>query len=154
MPLFRSTHTLTVCLMAATLAAPALAAPATPASSPAASANTRLRDTPWVLQTLDGQTPIAASPNTPRLVLRAATQQLEGHTGCNRLKGRYTQRGTQLAFKAASTTRMACAPELMAQEQRYLRALASVDGYRVEGGQLSLLQGEAVVATFAARRGR
>lgn len=122
---------------------------AAPASAP--STNTPLRDTRWTLQTMAGA-PAAASPRRGpvQLSLRAASQHLSGFAGCNTLQGRYIQRGTSLVFKPLSTTRMACEPELMQQETRFLQTLASVDGYRIEGRQLSLLQGEVVKLTFLA----
>lgn len=139
MPELLSRRLLAICLIGFTL--PALAAPA------GASDNARLRDTRWAVQTLDGTPvlPAAAGPNL-HLVLHARSQQLSGFAGCNRLRGRYTQRGTQLALKALSSTRMAC-PQ-MQQEQRFLELLAAADAYRIEGQVLSLLQGDVVRVTF------
>ena len=68
--------------------------------------------------------------------------------GCNKLRGRYTQRGTQLALTALATTRMAC-PQIQ-QEQRFIELLGAADAYRIEGQVLSLLQGETVRITFKA----
>jgi heat shock protein HslJ len=118
--------------------------------------NARLRDTRWSLQSLDGQAAVAGSDSRtlPYLVLRAKSQHLEGSTGCNRVKGRYTQRGTELALKTLATTRMACAPELMQQEQRLLEVLASTDGYRIEGRVLSLMKADVVKVTFSAPAAR
>jgi heat shock protein HslJ len=64
------------------------------------------------------------------------------------LRGRYTQRGTQLALTALATTRMAC-PQ-MQQEQRFIELLGAADAYRIEGQVLSLLQGDKVRITFTA----
>lgn len=115
----------------------------------AATTNLTLRDTRWVLQTLDG-TPAAPAHKGAEvyLVLNAGSQHLSGYAGCNRFRGRYTQRGTQLALKTISSTRMAC--PLMAQEQRLIEGLGAADGYRIEGQVLSLLQGEVVRVTFSA----
>lgn len=114
--------------------------------------NARLRDTRWSLQSLEGQAVVAGADarTQPYLVLRGKSQHLEGSAGCNRVKGRYTQRGTELALKALATTRMACAPELMQQEQRLLDTLAGTDSYRIEGRVLSLLKGDVVKVTFSA----
>lgn len=124
--------------------------PAVLAVSPAApTGNTALRNTHWVLQTLEGE-PLASAPGQPvaHLVLHAASQRLSGFAGCNTLRGRYTQRGTQLALTALATTRKAC-PQ-MQQEQRFIELLGAADAYRIEGQVLSLLQGTAVRATFKA----
>lgn len=126
--------------------------PAALAASPsAATGNTALRDTHWVLQTLEGQ-PLASTPAQPaaHLVLHAASQRLSGFAGCNTLRGRYTQRGTQLALTALASTRKACPPPQMQQEQRFIALLAAADAYRIEGQVLSLLQGETVRVTLKA----
>jgi putative lipoprotein len=123
--------------------------PAVWAASPAAPAgNAPLRDTQWTLQTLDGVPVTGAEAQPAQLVLHAASQRLSGFAGCNTLRGRYTQRGTQLALTALATTRMAC-PQLP-QEQRFIELLGAATAYRVEGHVLSLLQGETVRITFTA----
>lgn len=133
---------------------PVAAAPAAASAPPASAGNAHLRDTRWTLQTLAG-TPVArtGTRSTPQLVLGAGSQHLSGSGGCNRLRGRFTQRGTQLAFTAEAGTRMTCAPAVMQQEQQLLAVLAAVDGYRIEGRVLSLLQGEVVKATFSTAAG-
>ncbi len=121
---------------------------AAPAS--ASAGNTPLRDTRWTLQTIDGTPATSHSARGKlQLSLRTASQHMTGFAGCNTLSGRYTQRGTSIALKPFATTRMACEPEVMQQETRFLQTLASVDSYRVEGRQLSLMQGDVVKLTFA-----
>lgn len=78
-------------------------------------------------------------------------QRVSGSTGCNRLSGSYSLRGSGLKFGPLATTKMACA-DGMAQEQAFLAALAAVDGWRtVERQSLELLdaRGE-VLARFTA----
>ncbi len=118
---------------------------------PAPTGNATLRDTHWVLQSLEGQ-PVASAPAQPaaHLVLHAASQRLSGFAVCNTLRGRYTQRGTQLALTALASTRKACTPPQMQQEQRFIELLGAANAYRVEGQVLSLLQGETVRITFKA----
>jgi len=149
MPAFRSSL-LSLALVAVLTAA---VAAETPPAASAPADNLRLPDTRWLLKTLEGG-PVAAAENGKPLllVLQARSQHLSAYAGCNPIRGRYTQRGTQLALKTLASTRMACAPEAMSQEQRFLRALAAIDGYRIEGRTLSLLQGEVVKATFSATR--
>jgi len=111
--------------------------------------NARLTGTRWTLQTLDGATQAAVAGGTPvQLQLSAKPPRLAGHTGCNRLMGRYVHRGTLLTITPLGTTRMACAEPQMKQEQAVLAMLAKVDGYRIENQTLSLLQGEAVRSTW------
>lgn len=119
------------------------------ASPPAPTGNAPLRDTHWVLQSLEGQ-PVASAPALPtaHLVLHATSQRLSGFAGCNSLRGRYTQRGTQLAVSARASTRKACPAPQLQQEQRFIELLGAAEAYRVEGQVLSLLQGETVRITF------
>jgi len=113
--------------------------------------NATLAGTRWTLQTLGGVAQAQVAGGTPvQLKLDAASQRLSGHTGCNRLMGRFVQRGTLLTLSPLGTTRMACAESAMLQEQAVLKMLGEVDGYRVENRTLSLLQGEVVRATWSA----
>ncbi|KRB10091.1 hypothetical protein ASE08_11135 [Rhizobacter sp. Root16D2] len=113
--------------------------------------NATLVGTPWTLQTLGGAAQAQVAGGTPvQLKLDAASRRLSGHTGCNRLMGRFVQRGTLLTLLPLGTTRMACAEPAMTQEQAVLKMLGEVDGYRVENRTLSLLQGEVVRATWSA----
>jgi len=127
----------------------ALATAASLAAEPAPAVNAPLHDTHWSMQTLDG-----AAPSTPgrraELVLHTTPQQLSGFGGCNRLKGRYSQRGTELALSAVGRTRMVCSAAQMQQEQRLLQVLGETDAYRIEGRVLSLMQGDQVRITFQA----
>lgn len=153
MPAFSLLRLALLC-SAASLAPSLWAGPAsTPAPAPAS--NTPLRDTRWTLQTIEGE-PVVAHRlrDRIRLSLRAASQHLTGFAGCNTLGGRYIQRGTSLALKPLATTRTACEAEAMQQEARFLQTLASVNAYRVEGHQLSLMRGDVVVLTFLAPAAR
>ena len=53
-------------------------------------------------------------------------QSISGSAGCNRFMGGYTFDGTSLSINKTATTRMACAPALMEQEQRLLQTFAEV----------------------------
>jgi heat shock protein HslJ len=55
-----------------------------------------------------------------------------GSGGCNRYMGRYHLSEDQLSFDQIAGTRMACAPSLMLQEQRFLKALAEISTWRIE----------------------
>lgn len=62
-------------------------------------------------------------------------QRVSGSTGCNRLSGSYSLRGSGLKFGPLATTKMACA-EGMAQEQEFLAALAGTDSWRTVDRQV------------------
>ena len=72
----------------------------------------------WVLREVDGR-PVAGSK--AELVFVAASGELRGSDGCNRLIGRFTLEAGRLAAKAAST-RMACLSEPAAAVSRTLGA--------------------------------
>jgi heat shock protein HslJ len=121
------------------------------AADPLPELNATLAGTRWTLQTLGGEAQAQVAGGTPvQLKLDAASQHLSGHTGCNRLMGRFVQRGTLLTLSPLGTTRAACAEPAMKQEQAVLKMLREIDGYRVENRTLSLLQGEVVRATWGA----
>ncbi len=142
-----------LCVLASSFCVASLAAPIRPPSGAEMNdLNDPLRDTRWQLQTVDGAAVRQEqAAQAPWLILSSQNHQMRGSTGCNRLTGRHTQRGTRLSLQAGAT-RMACPAPQMQTEQVLLQALAATDGYRVEGRTLSLLQGESVRATFISAR--
>jgi copper homeostasis protein (lipoprotein) len=94
-----------------------------------------LRGTTWQLL------PAAASGGTPHLVLDATQPRLSGQGQCNRISGTFTLDGERLFFGQVVATRRACFPDDGA-EQRFLQALAQVQRWRIEGGELLLLGSE------------
>lgn len=64
---------------------------------------------------------------------------LFGQASCNNYRGKYELGGEQLTLTAGATTRKACAPALMQQEQRVMSVLASLQRFDVtEDGALLL----------------
>lgn len=57
--------------------------------------------------------------------------RVNGSGGCNRYMGRYRLSGDRLSFDQIGGTRMACAPALMLQEQRFLKLLKDVANWRI-----------------------
>lgn len=76
---------------------------------------------------------------------RPITLRLEdaasGNSGCNSYSGAFRLTSRQgIEFGPLAVTRMACGPELMDQESRYLSILRSVSGYSFySDGSLSLI---------------
>ncbi|KAA0693853.1 META domain-containing protein [Halopseudomonas laoshanensis] len=67
---------------------------------------------------------------------------LYGQASCNNYRGEYALSGEGLTLSTAATTRKACAPALMQQEQRVLAALASLQRFDfTEDGALILYAG-------------
>ena len=89
------------------------------------------------------------------LVLNAQDGTASGFSGCNRYQGSFAKsgnstHGTPLKFGPMAVTMRACA-EGEEAERAYLKMLDGVDGYRIQGSSLALLQGAKVVATFKLR---
>jgi copper homeostasis protein (lipoprotein) len=94
-----------------------------------------LRGTTWVLS------PKAETGTTPTLVLDTAQLRVSGRAQCNRIMGSFTLDGDKLFFGEVASTRRACYPD-DGSEQRFLQALAQVQRWRIEGGELLLLGAE------------
>ena len=59
--------------------------------------------------------------------------KVTGSGGCNRMFGAAKVDGNSLTFGDIGTTRMACAPAVMQQEQKFLAALAATRSFRFVG---------------------
>lgn len=86
------------------------------------------------------------SPQTVPPALEAtatfADGKLTGSAGCNRYTATYVLRGNQLTIGHAATTMMAC-PEAQAKvEQGFMAALAMTASYRINSGELALLNAQ------------
>jgi heat shock protein HslJ/uncharacterized membrane protein len=67
------------------------------------------------------------------------TERMSGHTACNRYVGTFRVGERTIRFEPAGTTRMACPPDVMDQERRFLAMLAAATAFRREDGRLVLL---------------
>jgi heat shock protein HslJ len=81
--------------------------------------------------------------------------RISGSAGCNRYMGRYTVSDGVLKLSPAASTRMACPDDrLAAQEDAYLKALATVSTLRMEADRLELRTATgALAASFTRERG-
>ena len=95
-----------------------------------------LNDTSWILATLNGG-PVL--PDT-LVTLNFENGSLFGSDGCNSYTTSYTLKGGQIEInKNIATTMVACAEPVMQQATAYLAVLTQTTEYKIEGGQLSLL---------------
>jgi heat shock protein HslJ len=93
-----------------------------------------LEQTNWTLESASGfELPAGASASAT-----FADGRIAGSTGCNRLTAACTFDGDRLELGPIASTRMACAPPLMALEQAYLDALGRVARWRIDDRALSL----------------
>jgi uncharacterized lipoprotein YbaY/heat shock protein HslJ len=111
-----------------------------------------LKDTYWKLIELGG-TAVVMAPAQQRevhITLAGEGPRLSGFSGCNQLVGTYVQDNNALRFTQMASTRMACVPPFMELESQVLKMLGATTAYRIEGGQLTLLGGDQVLARFEA----
>ena len=92
--------------------------------------------TEWQLAQMDGQ-PIAAGLKPP--VIHFEIDGVRGFAGCNRFTAPVKEVSPGvLQIGAAAATKMACPPEQMELEQKFLAEFAKVSGYTFMAGQLAL----------------
>ncbi|KLK87627.1 hypothetical protein SZ63_10025 [Methanoculleus sediminis] len=100
----------------------------------------------WTLASLAGEngtlTPVL--DGTAVTATFSAEGSLGGSAGCNHYSADYTVDGAALTIGSAVRTEMYCSepPGIMDQEDRYLALLTEVASYRMEGGLLTLMDGE------------
>jgi putative lipoprotein len=98
-----------------------------------ASGSERLEGPTWLAENIKGGGVIDNAQST---LVFASGGRVTGSGGCNRLFATATIAGDTLMFGGIGTTRMACAPALMDQEQKFLGALAATRTFRFEGPYL------------------
>ena len=94
---------------------------ATAVVQPAAGGGIDLVGTAWLVDDIGGRGVIDRARTTLQF---PEPGRVAGHTGCNRFFGPVELNGVAIAFGNLATTRMACPEALMAQEQRFLDAMA------------------------------
>lgn len=116
-----------------------------------AMADAPLRNIYWKLVRLGGApVEVGEQQREPHLIFALHEMRVSGSGGCNRITGSFELDGDKLHIRRLASTRMACRSG-MEQEDRFLRALGTVERYRISGSQLDLLDSAgAVVARFEA----
>lgn len=90
----------------------------------------------WQLVEIDGQ-PLPAGIDAPLIHFERAA--VRGFAGCNRFNAAVTEsKPGEIAIGPAAGTKMACPPEKMALEERFLAQLALVNRYSYQAEQLAL----------------
>jgi heat shock protein HslJ len=103
----------------------------------------------WTLTWVEGFASMPAGVATS--AIRFGTDgRLGGNTGCNTASAAYSVDGDRLSIGALITTKRACVEERGNQlEQAYVRAVEATRRYRIDGGELQLLDDAGtVVARF------
>ena len=106
------------------------------ASKSASGSSTKVQGTEWRIAEIGGQAVSTQSNATLKL---GTDGSVSGSSGCNQFNGKATLSGHSLHFGPLASTRKACEPALMSQEERLLKDLGLVTGYMVdEKGDLHL----------------
>lgn len=118
--------------------------------------STELANTSWRVTGINnGREAVAGvGAGVPVTVQFGSDGQASGWAGCNRWSAGYTVDRSRLQFGVPTATRKACAePGVMAQEQTFLGALATVREARVEGDRLELRTAQGAMALVLYREG-
>jgi heat shock protein HslJ len=90
----------------------------------------------WVLRRWSSTEP---APAQPEVTLTYKDGRISGRAGCNSYFAAVTGKAPgAIAVGPAGTTRMACQPEFMAVEKRFLAILPRIDRFSFLAGQLVL----------------
>ena len=116
-------------------------------AQPLWAADSALSGTNWMLSTLNGQLPLPATTITLQF---GADGSATGTDGCNRYTTTFTASRSTISFEPAASTMMACPPAVATQATDFMAALDAANRYQLRGGQLILLDGTTVLATFVA----
>ena len=123
----------------------ALAALLLGACAAGGSGSRNIRGTEWVAVDVNG-VPVQGGP----LTLRLADGRASGHAGCNNWSASYELRSREgIRFGPIEATEIACSPDLMEQERRYLTVIEYAQGYSFYGsGGFSLIAGDGRAIRF------
>ncbi len=110
-----------------------------------------LRGTKWVLTGIGENGVVTQEGREPAHLLLAEDElRYSGSATINRIAGGLEIDGAELHFQPGPMTEMAGPPDLMEQEQRFVAALAKVDGYSIERDRLTLSSNGETLLVFAA----
>ena len=102
----------------------------------------------WIIEDIAGRGVI---DNSPARLQFQADGALGGNTTCNLLIANWTLDGDTLSIAPGGSTRMACPPALMEQEDRLLKLLGEINAYRIDDTGALVMSAEDG-STITARR--
>ena len=89
----------------------------------------------WQVKTFAGQAPLADHPITFEFDTEG---NIAGDGSCNRFGGSCKIEGDKIEVGPLRSTRRACEPEVMQQEQKFLALLGAVTAWSMDGEELTL----------------
>jgi heat shock protein HslJ len=107
----------------------------------------------WYLTEVSGS-PVSpmAGDKQPHVLLDPEEKQATGFAGCNHFFGRYELEGSSLTFGPMGATRMACPDLETGLETSVFEALENTRKWKIEGGDLFLLEANDVLARFSRKK--
>lgn len=90
----------------------------------------------WLAEDIRGRGVIDRLQTVLRI---GADGRISGSGGCNRIMGKATINGSAITFGPIASTRMACVPAAMDQEQKFITALSEVRFWRVDAPRRKLI---------------
>jgi heat shock protein HslJ len=100
-----------------------------------------LEGTDWRADAIVVDGALAPVPADIDVTLRLDGGQADGTAACNHYGGGYSLTGDALTFGPMAVTEMACEEPRMSLERAFLAALTATVSFRIDGGQLRLLDG-------------
>ncbi|KKB07278.1 META domain-containing protein [Devosia chinhatensis] len=120
------------------------------ARPPAPTFPAALIDTEWTVTSIGGRPTLNGRPVT---LLIAADLRAGGKSGCNDYFSEASISEGAITFGPAAATRMACAPDVMAQEAGFFAALEAVAEFDLDGTRLRLLDAAGIPLIGLVREG-
>lgn len=110
--------------------------------------STVLAGTSWIVTGYNNgkQAVVSVMAGTELTANFGADGKLTGSAGCNNYTAGYQTEGPKISIGPVATTRKACEPPVMDQEQQYLAALQSTAAYRIDGTKLELRTADGALA--------
>ncbi len=99
----------------------------------------KLPGSAWQVTTLAGQTPLDDHPITIEFDTEG---NIAGDASCNRFGGTCAIEGDTIKVGPLRSTRRACEPEIMEQEQKFLGLLGAVTAWEIGADGTLVLRGE------------
>ena len=93
----------------------------------------------WEVTNFAGQSPLADHPITFEFDTEG---NIAGDASCNRFSGTCTIDGNTIKIGPLRSTRRACEPEIMQQEQKFLALLSAATTWSIDGAALVLIAPE------------
>lgn len=87
----------------------------------------------WITEQIDG---LKVTTSQRATIKFENDGHVTGTTGCNRFSGMAKINGQNITFGQFATTRRACIPELMEQEQKFLEAIENIKKYSIDKNSL------------------